>query len=317
MFKELFALTERAPVLLLLARDGDKLRVNLTRKGDKDEKEVPLSLSILATPEELDAELPLALAEGFALEDASKKVVSVADQVKGQVDAAVAQEKKPAKKKYGSPTRQKKQAAKVKKAAAKPPAKAKQTKKKPAIAPLIKPMSGPPTTKKAVTKAPKAKVAKGALVPTRELAEIVGVGTITYNDAMSKVWGYIKANNLQDPKNKRKIAPDDKLAALAAGSKLAVENLGARVKAHLLTPSPEIVAAVEATPKITPLLTPEKLAAATTEQLAAEEKRIGEANEAVLADVRQKVQALDAPPAPAKKASGPTVASDPESVDLF
>jgi upstream activation factor subunit UAF30 len=309
MFKELFALTERAPVLLLLARDGDKLRVNLTRKTDKDEKDVPLSLSILATPEELDAELPLALAEGFALSEASKKAVSVADQVKGQVAAAAADETKPVKKKHVPATRQKKQAAKAKKAAAKSaPKTKKQAAQRPAIAPLIKPIGTPTSAKKKAEKKPrKAQAAKGVLVPTRELADVIGVAAITYNDAMSKVWAYIKANNLQDAKNKRKIAPDERLAALADGGKLAVENLGARVKAHLLTPSPEIVAAVNATPKITPLLTPEKLAAAaiTADTTQVEEPR------------RAQQQPIEPPPPPAAKPTGPLTSSDPESVELF
>lgn len=44
-----------------------------------------------------------------------------------------------------------------------------------------------------------------------ELSEVVGSKTSTRGNVMKMVWAYIKENNLQDPKNKRVIKPDDKL----------------------------------------------------------------------------------------------------------
>jgi PRTRC genetic system protein E len=226
MFKELFALTERAPVLVLVTREGDeKLRVNITRKADEDEKDVPLSISILATPAELDTELPLALAEGFALAEADKKPVSVADQVKTQVDAAKADSgttpaKKSARTKLVKPKVQKMRDPKPAKKATPKPAAPKAAKAKPAVA---KPRA--------------AKKARGAgaplQVPSAALAAVIGAEAVAYNDAVKKVWAYIKANGLQDKKNKRKITVDAKLETLAAGGKLAVENIGKIVKANL------------------------------------------------------------------------------------
>ena len=48
--------------------------------------------------------------------------------------------------------------------------------------------------------------------PSKELAEIVGKEKITRGQVTKKLWEYIKSNNLQDPKNKRNIVPDEKLA---------------------------------------------------------------------------------------------------------
>lgn len=45
-----------------------------------------------------------------------------------------------------------------------------------------------------------------------ELAEIVGAQELPRTEVTKKVWDYIKQHNLQDPKNKRLIVPDAKLA---------------------------------------------------------------------------------------------------------
>ncbi|SYX08656.1 DNA topoisomerase I/SWI domain fusion protein,SWIB/MDM2 domain [Chlamydia poikilotherma] len=47
---------------------------------------------------------------------------------------------------------------------------------------------------------------------TPDLATIVGKGPMPRTEIVKKVWDYIKKNNLQDPKNKRNILPDDALA---------------------------------------------------------------------------------------------------------
>ncbi|NGX43189.1 MAG: DNA topoisomerase 1 [Chlamydiae bacterium] len=51
-----------------------------------------------------------------------------------------------------------------------------------------------------------------------ELQAIVGAEEATRGDALKKVWVYIKANNLQDPNNKRIINPDETLAKLFGSS---------------------------------------------------------------------------------------------------
>ena len=49
------------------------------------------------------------------------------------------------------------------------------------------------------------------LTPSPELAAVIGAGTVTRGDMVSKIWVYIKKHDLQNPKNKREILADDKL----------------------------------------------------------------------------------------------------------
>src|SRR4029079_5501001 len=53
--------------------------------------------------------------------------------------------------------------------------------------------------------------------PSADLAKIVGAGSMTRADVTKKVWDYIKANKLQDQKNKRQINADDKLRPIFGG----------------------------------------------------------------------------------------------------
>jgi chromatin remodeling complex protein RSC6 len=55
------------------------------------------------------------------------------------------------------------------------------------------------------------------LQPSTELAAIVGSSPLPRTEVMSKVWDYIKVNNLQNPQNKREILADDKLQAVFGG----------------------------------------------------------------------------------------------------
>src|SRR3954469_23498140 len=49
------------------------------------------------------------------------------------------------------------------------------------------------------------------LKPSEELSAVVGAGPLPRGEVVSKVWEYIKANNLQNPENRREILADDKL----------------------------------------------------------------------------------------------------------
>jgi DNA topoisomerase-1 len=69
--------------------------------------------------------------------------------------------------------------------------------------------------KKATKKTTKKKEAKRTGTPlplSKELQAIVGASELTRPEVTKKVWDYIKAKKLQDPKNKRHIIPDSKLA---------------------------------------------------------------------------------------------------------
>ena len=58
---------------------------------------------------------------------------------------------------------------------------------------------------------------------SNELAAVVGNGPMPRSEVVSKLWVYIKKNNLQDPSNKRNINADDKLKAVFGGK--AVVNM--------------------------------------------------------------------------------------------
>jgi chromatin remodeling complex protein RSC6 len=54
---------------------------------------------------------------------------------------------------------------------------------------------------------------------SEDLAAVVGKGPMPRSEIISKMWEYIKKNNLQDPKNKRNINGDDKLTKVFGGKK--------------------------------------------------------------------------------------------------
>jgi chromatin remodeling complex protein RSC6 len=52
-----------------------------------------------------------------------------------------------------------------------------------------------------------------------ELEAVVGKGPMPRSEVVSKIWVYIKANNLQDPKDKKMINADEKLLKVFGGEK--------------------------------------------------------------------------------------------------
>lgn len=72
------------------------------------------------------------------------------------------------------------------------------------------------------------------LTPSSQLAAVVGSGQITRGDVVSKIWAYIKKNNLQNPANKREILADDKLRAVFDGkSKVSMFEMNKHLAKHL------------------------------------------------------------------------------------
>ena len=57
------------------------------------------------------------------------------------------------------------------------------------------------------------------LTLSAELEAVVGPGPLPRGQVVKKLWEYIKANNLQNPENKRNIIADDKLLPLFGGKK--------------------------------------------------------------------------------------------------
>ena len=81
------------------------------------------------------------------------------------------------------------------------------------------------TTKKAARKAaPKKKRTPNAafmrpVQPDEALGAVVGSTPVPRTELTKKLWAYIRKNNLQDPKEKRMINADEKLAKVFGGKK--------------------------------------------------------------------------------------------------
>jgi chromatin remodeling complex protein RSC6 len=56
-----------------------------------------------------------------------------------------------------------------------------------------------------------------ALTPSAALAAVIGSKALPRTEVVKKIWGYIKANKLQDSKNKRMINADAKLKPVFGG----------------------------------------------------------------------------------------------------
>ncbi len=65
------------------------------------------------------------------------------------------------------------------------------------------------------------------------LQEITGEKELSRPDVTKKLWEYIKAHNLQDPKNKRTIIPDAKLAQVIGKEPIDMMKLAGKLSKHL------------------------------------------------------------------------------------
>ena len=71
------------------------------------------------------------------------------------------------------------------------------------------------------------------LQPSPELGAVVGSGTLSRGEVVSKVWDYIKKNNLQNPQNKREIIADEKLKKVFGKDKCTMFEMNKHLAAHL------------------------------------------------------------------------------------
>ncbi|HEY0626968.1 MAG TPA: SWIB/MDM2 domain-containing protein [Allosphingosinicella sp.] len=75
------------------------------------------------------------------------------------------------------------------------------------------------------------------LKPSNELAAVTGSGNIARAEVVSKMWDYIKKNNLQNPQNKREIMADDKLKPIFGGKdKVSMFEMNKHLSNHLSKP---------------------------------------------------------------------------------
>jgi len=105
-------------------------------------------------------------------------------------------------------------AAKKGKKAAKKPAARKSAAKKP----MKKAAAKKPAKKSGAKRKPNAAFMK-PMAPSATLAAVVGNSPMPRTEVTSKLWGYIKKNNLQDKTNRRMINADDKLREVFGGKK--------------------------------------------------------------------------------------------------
>ncbi len=71
------------------------------------------------------------------------------------------------------------------------------------------------------------------LKPSEELSAVVGAGPLPRGEVVSKVWEYIKANNLQNPENRREILADDKLRKVFGKDKVTMFEMNKHLAQHL------------------------------------------------------------------------------------
>ena len=71
------------------------------------------------------------------------------------------------------------------------------------------------------------------LQPSAELAAVVGSGKLARGEVVSKIWDYIKKNNLQNPANKREILADDKLKKVFGVDKCSMFEMNKHISKHV------------------------------------------------------------------------------------
>ncbi|MFN8250281.1 MAG: SWIB/MDM2 domain-containing protein [Ferruginibacter sp.] len=73
-----------------------------------------------------------------------------------------------------------------------------------------------------------------ALTPSAALGAVVGTKALPRTEAVKKIWAYIKANKLQDAKNKRMINADDKLKVVFGGkAQVSMFDMAKHLAKHL------------------------------------------------------------------------------------
>jgi upstream activation factor subunit UAF30 len=123
----------------------------------------------------------------------------------------------------------------TKKKAAKKAAKRPAAKKKAAPKKAAKKKAAPKkkAAKKKSTRKPNAAFMR-ALNPSADLAAVVGSKPIPRTEVVKKLWVYIKANKLQDAKNRRNINADAKLKPIFGGkAQVSMFDLAKLLTKHL------------------------------------------------------------------------------------
>jgi upstream activation factor subunit UAF30 len=68
---------------------------------------------------------------------------------------------------------------------------------------------------------------------SKELAAVVGPSPLPRGEVVSKIWEYIRANNLQNPENRREILADSKLRKVFGKDKVTMFEMNKHLTQHL------------------------------------------------------------------------------------
>ena len=69
--------------------------------------------------------------------------------------------------------------------------------------------------------------------PSPELGAVVGNDRLPRSEVISKVWAYIKSNDLQNPENKREILADENLKKVFGKDKVTMFEMNKYISAHV------------------------------------------------------------------------------------
>jgi chromatin remodeling complex protein RSC6 len=71
------------------------------------------------------------------------------------------------------------------------------------------------------------------VTPSADLAAITGSDPLPRSQVVSKMWDYIRSNNLQNPQNKREIVADDKLKKIFGTDRCSMFEMNKHLSRHL------------------------------------------------------------------------------------
>lgn len=89
------------------------------------------------------------------------------------------------------------------------------------------------TAKKASAKKTANSAFMKPVTPSPELAAIIGSTPMPRTEVTKKIWEYIKANDLQDPANRRNINADDKLKKIFKKPQVSMFEMTKLISGHL------------------------------------------------------------------------------------
>jgi chromatin remodeling complex protein RSC6 len=71
------------------------------------------------------------------------------------------------------------------------------------------------------------------VTPSPELADIIGAKDLPRSEVVSKIWDYIKKNDLQDAKDRRQINADEKLGKIFGKKSVSMFEMNKHLSKHL------------------------------------------------------------------------------------